>query len=148
MAYFRQRFIERAVLSLDPLSIWGFAWTVMVLHDAWFFWVHTVMHNSKPLYKEFHQLHHGSTSDLNAFGTSFAGEFDPSCKNNVIFLIVGYSYYYGKETLVTGLLMTTINAYHVADESASDYCNHAHLSCPMQRQRNSSLTGPASTASC
>lgn len=48
--------------SLDNVPLWTVAWQfalIVVLHDAWFYWIHRAMH-SKRLFKATHLHHHKS----------------------------------------------------------------------------------------
>jgi len=40
------------------ISVFGHILAYMVMHDAWFYLVHTTFHRTRPLYSYFHAMHH------------------------------------------------------------------------------------------
>lgn len=72
----RHGFISRCEFSGDILGSFQFTWTVMVLHDAYFFAVHTLLHCSKSLYTKIHRWHHSTFGDLTVFSTAYGDSFD------------------------------------------------------------------------
>ena len=72
----RSGFLSRMQFSSDILSSFLFTWVVMVLHDTYFFSIHTLMHYFKSLYRRVHQWHHSTNGDLTVFGTAYGDLFD------------------------------------------------------------------------
>eukprot|EP00850_Spirogloea_muscicola_P008674 SM000047S16813 [mRNA] locus=s47:45356:46961:+ [translate_table: standard] len=79
LAAFRHGLITRAKPELDPVAAWVFTWVVMVLHDAWFWAVHTTLHRFKALYRTVHHWHHTTRGDLTVFGTAYGDWLDILC---------------------------------------------------------------------
>ncbi|KDD75539.1 hypothetical protein H632_c629p0 [Helicosporidium sp. ATCC 50920] len=55
-------------------SAWRVLWSVMaldLLHDAWFYWAHRLMH-LRPFYRRMHSLHHSSVAPTPLAGYSFS----------------------------------------------------------------------------
>ncbi|KAJ7555335.1 hypothetical protein O6H91_05G032900 [Diphasiastrum complanatum] len=71
---FRDGYFERCKFSMDIFGSWYFTWVIMILHDAYFWVVHTVLHKFKSLYTLIHQGHHSTSGDITVFSTAF-GEF-------------------------------------------------------------------------
>eukprot|EP00897_Mesotaenium_endlicherianum_P008386 jgi/Mesen1/7576/ME000392S06844 len=76
LAAFRREFVERAVPVVDPLKWWTFTWIVMVLHDLWFWLVHSLLHHFKALYRLVHQWHHSTKGDLTVYATAYGDALD------------------------------------------------------------------------
>ena len=53
-----------------------FTWCVMILHDAYFWLVHTCMHYFKTLYCTLHQKHHATGGDITVFNTAHGEIWD------------------------------------------------------------------------
>jgi lathosterol oxidase len=68
--------MSRCEVSGDMVGSLLFTWTVMVLHDAYFFAVHTAMHYCKALYRRVHQWHHATSGDLTVFSTAYGDVLD------------------------------------------------------------------------
>eukprot|EP00850_Spirogloea_muscicola_P023287 SM000344S13011 [mRNA] locus=s344:58639:60047:+ [translate_table: standard] len=75
----RHGLITRAKPELDLMAAWVFTWVVMVLHDAWFWAVHTTLHRFKVLYRTVHHWHHTTRGDLTVFGTAYGDWLDILC---------------------------------------------------------------------
>ena len=52
-----------------------------ILHDAWFYWTHRLMHSWRPLYRRVHSLHHESTVP-----TAFTGYAFHPIEGAIVFL--------------------------------------------------------------
>ncbi|CAI5509803.1 unnamed protein product [Closterium sp. Naga37s-1] len=78
VGFLREGIVARAELVFPPrvLPTWALAWGIMVAHDAWFFWTHSLMHVNKTLYRALHAMHHRTTTDLGVFSTSNADPFE------------------------------------------------------------------------
>ncbi|CAM6023940.1 unnamed protein product [Sphagnum balticum] len=76
MPLFAFVFAGRSSFSFDFLGGFLFTWTVMVLHDAYFFTVHTLMHKFKLVYRRIHQWHHVTNGDLTVYSTAFGDVLD------------------------------------------------------------------------
>lgn len=74
--YLRHGFWNRCLFSDDIVGSLLFTWFVMVLHDAYFFAVHSFMHLCKSVYKRVHQWHHSTNGDLTAFNTAYGDILD------------------------------------------------------------------------
>ena len=72
----RNGFIRRCQVSVDVVHSLLFTWMVMVLHDAYFFAVHTLMHYCKAVYRRVHQWHHATNGDLTVFNTAYGDILD------------------------------------------------------------------------
>lgn len=72
----RHGYFNRSSFSFDLLGGFLFTWTVMVLHDAYFFTVHTLMHKFKLVYRRIHQWHHVTNGDLTVYSTAFGDVLD------------------------------------------------------------------------
>lgn len=72
----RHGYFNRSSFSFDFLGGFLFTWTVMVLHDAYFFTVHTLMHKFKLAYRRIHQWHHVTNGDLTVYSTAFGDVLD------------------------------------------------------------------------
>lgn len=72
----RNEFMGRCQVSGDVVGGLLFTWTVMVLHDAYFFFVHTLMHYFKSAYRMVHQWHHATNGDLTVFNTAYGDILD------------------------------------------------------------------------
>ncbi|KAK9785853.1 hypothetical protein WJX73_001888 [Symbiochloris irregularis] len=69
-------FGRKMSLDIDLTYICLFTWAAMVVHDAWFYLVHSGFHWHKPLYTKFHALHHSNGACISALGTAYGEAVD------------------------------------------------------------------------
>ncbi|EFJ32289.1 hypothetical protein SELMODRAFT_451547 [Selaginella moellendorffii] len=75
----RKGFLERCHFSWDICGSFLFTWTVMVLHDAHSWLVHTLLHRSKSAYRRIHRRHHDNSGELTVFGTAYGDALEIAC---------------------------------------------------------------------
>lgn len=92
--YLRKGFASRCQLSGDIVGALLFTWTVMVLHDAYFFAVHTLMHRVKAVYRRVHQWHHATHGEVTVFSTAYGDILDVAFTFGPFYsMVVAYIYY-------------------------------------------------------
>ncbi|KAL3676640.1 hypothetical protein R1sor_026588 [Riccia sorocarpa] len=88
----RQIYAEKMKFSGDILGCWLYAFTMMVLHDTYFYTVHSLMHRVKALFSTFHAGHHTTRGDLTVYATAFGDPFEPALTFAPFYFAVFYYY--------------------------------------------------------
>eukprot|EP00877_Chromochloris_zofingiensis_P014839 jgi/Chrzof1/9609/Cz04g09170.t1 len=70
LCYVYKPLLAAAKPDWNPLRFMPFVYLQVIIHDAWFWAVHHVMHRVKYLYRKIHVQHHVLEGDLNVFGTA------------------------------------------------------------------------------
>ncbi|MCO5560686.1 hypothetical protein L7F22_014303 [Adiantum nelumboides] len=72
----RETYWKNCHMSLDVTGGLLFTWVLMVLHDVYFWFIHTNLHHCKRVYRVVHQLHHTTGGDITVFSTAYGEILD------------------------------------------------------------------------
>ena len=89
----RDAYYKKCRPSFDIVGGLTFTWSLMVLHDAYFWLVHTSIHRFKFMYRNVHQLHHSTGGDITVFSTAYGEVLDVALMITPFYSLVMYWVY-------------------------------------------------------
>ncbi|KAH7446197.1 hypothetical protein KP509_01G044400 [Ceratopteris richardii] len=84
----RRFYYDHAHFSFDLAGGITFTWILMLVHDAYFWFVHSCMHYFKRAYRLLHQLHHSTSGDITVFSTAHGEILDVTVSITPFYLLV------------------------------------------------------------